>query len=315
MMYRRLRLPPIAWTFLLIGLAAPWAGAEQDPEAVAEETLKDALRTFANRRGLQLVYPTELAEGKTAKGIVAARNAKNQEQELDLLLAGSGLGYRFVNARTVAIEETGDLTGGSDPDAAESGADDAEDEAAEADDEANDDVEVVLVTGSRIPRKAGEMDRQVTVFDRVEIEASGATTFEEFMRELPQSVNAPSSNGAAFAGDFGSTANTFAAAGVNLRGLGERATLVLIDGRRTARGGVLGEATDINQIPISMIERVEVIFDGASAIYGARCRRRGCQHHHPQGLRGCGRAPLPLPPAGGRHGHDGRDPRGHPRLG
>ena len=170
----------------------------------------------------------------------------------------------------MAIEQTGEQSGGSAADAESDGTDAKESEAkADEDEEADDDVEVVVVTGSRIPRQPGEMDRHVVTYDRFDIEASGATTFEEFLRDVPQSVNAPSSNGAAFAGSFGSVSNYFAAAGVNLRGLGERVTLVLIDGRRTARGGILGEATDINQIPMSKIERVEVIFDGASAIYGA----------------------------------------------
>ena len=183
-------------------------------------------------------------------------------EALDSMLKDTGLAYRFGANGSVAIGVAQAVEGES-----TAGGGGGTSAAAEA--EEDEDVETMIVTGSRLERQPGQIDRQVTVYDRGEIEASGVTTVEEFMRRLPQSFNAPTSNGAAFSGSFGSTGNYFAAAGVNLRGLGERATLILIDGKRTARGGVLGEATDINQIPLTMIERIEVIFDGASAIYGA----------------------------------------------
>src|SRR5262249_42318610 len=60
------------------------------------------------------------------------------------------------------------------------------------------------------------------------------------------------------------------AAGVNLRGLGESATLVLVNGRRVApAGGYTGSFVDVSNLPLSAVERVEVLTDGASALYGA----------------------------------------------
>lgn len=241
------------------------ADAENAPKvdlAIERKNAGAALVELGESAGIQIAVPSGISRQKQLGPITGSYTVV---EALDSLLKDTGLAYHFAGTDSVAIglDQDEPTAGGAAPEPAPA----PEPADGNADDE---DVELIVVTGSRLQRQPGQMDRQVTVYDRFEIEASGVTTVEEFMRRLPQSFNAPSSNGAALEGNlFGSTRNYFGAAGVNLRGLGERATLVLIDGRRTARGGVLGEATDINQIPISMIERVEVLFDGASAIYGA----------------------------------------------
>ena len=63
--------------------------------------------------------------------------------------------------------------------------------------------------------------------------------------------------------------NKTGAATVNLRGLGSESTLILVDGRRVGYSGILGGVTDISTIPLSMVERIEVLLDGASAVYGS----------------------------------------------
>ena len=121
--------------------------------------------------------------------------------------------------------------------------------------------ERVEVTGSRIKRVDAEGALPVTTIGRAEIEASGAVTVAEFMRTIPFAA----------AGNFrpqsGSSAQSFAS--IDLRGLGAERTLVLIDGRRAAKGPMVGDSVDLNIIPMAMIERVEVLTDGASAIYGS----------------------------------------------
>ncbi|MCY3839917.1 MAG: TonB-dependent receptor plug domain-containing protein, partial [Gammaproteobacteria bacterium] len=250
----------IAMAFAIVGTAAAAADERKISLDIERKNAGAALVELGESAGIQIAVPSGIS-GEKELGPINGRYTV--VEALDSMLKDSGLAYHFAANDSVAIglDEAAPDGGG-----AGGGAIDA----AMSDDDEDDDVELIVVTGSRIARQPGQMDRQVTVYDRFEIEASGVTTVEEFMRRLPQSFNAPSSNGAALEGNlFGSTRNYFGAAGVNLRGLGERTTLILIDGRRTARGGVLGEATDINQIPISMIERVEVLFDGASAIYGA----------------------------------------------
>ncbi len=254
----------MGWLVAAVVLGATATIAADDVEnerkvdlAIERKNAGAALVELGESAGIQIAVPSGISRQKQLGPI---KGSYTVVEALDSLLEDTGLAYHFAGNDSVAIgldqaEPTG---GGPAPDAGPTDED--------ADD---DDVELIVVTGSRIARQPGQMDRQVAVYDRLDIEATGAGTLEEFVRRIPQSFNAPTSNGAAFAGSFGSTSNYFGAAGVNLRGLGERATLVLIDGKRTARGGVLGEATDINQIPLSMIEHIEVIFDGASAIYGA----------------------------------------------
>ncbi len=122
-------------------------------------------------------------------------------------------------------------------------------------------VERIEITGSRIKRVDSEGSLPVTTMKREELQASGAVTVAEFMRVVPFAT----------AGNFrpqsGSSAQSFA--DVDLRALGSSRTLVLIDGRRAAKGPSVGDAADLNTIPMAMIERVEVLTDGASAIYGS----------------------------------------------
>ena len=119
----------------------------------------------------------------------------------------------------------------------------------------------VEITGSRIKRIDTEGALPVTTIGRAELEASGAVSVAEFMREIPF----------ASAGNFrpqsGSSAQSFAE--IDLRGLGSQRVLVLMDGRRVAKGPMVGEAVDLNIIPMAMIERVEILLDGASAVYGS----------------------------------------------
>lgn len=119
----------------------------------------------------------------------------------------------------------------------------------------------VEITGSRIKRVDAEGSLPVTTISRTELEASGAVSVAEFVRLIPFAA----------AGNFrpqsGSSAQSFAEA--DLRALGGERTLVLIDGRRVPKGPMVGDAADLNIIPMAMIERVEILTDGASAIYGS----------------------------------------------
>ena len=121
-------------------------------------------------------------------------------------------------------------------------------------------LEEVIVTGSRIVTQDGfGRTSPVTVVGMEEIDSYGLTRVEDFLNQLP-SIEA-SQNSFVANGSTG-TAN------IDLRGLGCNRTLVLINGRRLQPGGV-GICPDVNQIPSSMIERVEVLTGGASATYGA----------------------------------------------
>ena len=128
-------------------------------------------------------------------------------------------------------------------------------------------VEKIEVTGSSIKRIEGETALPVQVLTREEIQRTGVSTTEQLLKMVTASSSSGSTsvaNTAAGGGQGG--AGSYAA--ISLRGLGSNRTLVLINGRRVAPvAGIT--AVDISTIPISAIERIEVLRDGASAIYGS----------------------------------------------
>ncbi len=123
--------------------------------------------------------------------------------------------------------------------------------------------EKIEVTGSNIKRIEGETSLPVTVITREQLESQGVVTAMEAIERL--SANS-SIGGINLQGSIGATGVGYAAA--SLRGLGANRTLVLLNGRRLANTAFNGAAVDINAIPLSAVERVEVLTDGASAIYG-----------------------------------------------
>ncbi len=128
-------------------------------------------------------------------------------------------------------------------------------------------IERVEITGSSIKRVDAETALPVQIVTRQEIEATGAANVEQFLQGLGVALQGNNNTVAASA----SGATTGGVSSVSLRGLGSTRTLVLVDGRRVTAGGTLTDSTsvDINHIPLAAIERVEVLKDGASAIYGS----------------------------------------------
>ncbi len=126
--------------------------------------------------------------------------------------------------------------------------------------------EQIIVTGSRIRRKDLTTAAPVTVLTHAQFEESGKLTIGDFLQSLPEQGNAPNfqlNNGGATYGADGSTR-------INLRSLGVNRTLVLLNGRRFVPGGLgASPSVDLNSIPSAAIERVEVLKDGASAVYGS----------------------------------------------
>jgi iron complex outermembrane receptor protein len=124
----------------------------------------------------------------------------------------------------------------------------------------------IVVTGTLIP--GAEPASRVSTYTRAEIANQGFASVEDFIQSLPQNFNGGASENTAFSGS-GNSSNIVNATGINLRGLGNDATLVLINGHRIAPANWQGNFVDISMIPLSAIERVDVMADGASAIYGS----------------------------------------------
>ena len=142
--------------------------------------------------------------------------------------------------------------------AQENGEDDAEAEALELQD--------VRVTGSRLNRPPSELSGNLIILDQDDIRASGELTLARVLRQLPQNINATNET---WGSTLNGTTNLTGASTVNLRGLGSEYTLILVDGRRVGYSGITGGVTDVSTIPLSLVDRIEVYLDGASAIYGS----------------------------------------------
>jgi iron complex outermembrane recepter protein len=127
-------------------------------------------------------------------------------------------------------------------------------------------IEKIEVTGSNIKRIDAEAVSPVQVITRSDIERSGRATIAEVLRDIPQN------GGQSFNETF---TNSFSpgASGIALRGLSQKSTLVLINGRRMASYGLAQNLfdtyVDLNSIPTSAVDRIEILKDGASAVYGS----------------------------------------------
>jgi iron complex outermembrane receptor protein len=124
----------------------------------------------------------------------------------------------------------------------------------------------IVITGTHI-RQTDQGALPVEVLNHEQIQETGATNVEQFLQTVSVAVQGNNNTTAA----SGSGATTGGVSSVSLRGLGSQRTLVLINGRRVAGGGTITDSTsvDINGIPLQAVERVEVLKDGASAIYGS----------------------------------------------
>ena len=120
----------------------------------------------------------------------------------------------------------------------------------------------VEVTGSNIPRPELESALPVQVITQEDIQKSGASTVAELMSKV--SANVLGMNDQLTIGNFDRPGMS----SINLRGIGDGNTLVLLNGRRVANYAFDGSAVDVNSIPLTAVERVEILKDGASAIYG-----------------------------------------------
>ena len=127
-------------------------------------------------------------------------------------------------------------------------------------------VDKIEVTGSNIKRVDTETVAPVEIITREQIERTGQPTIADVLK------NVPANTGGSYSESF---ANSFApgASGISLRGFGQKATLVLLNGRRTAGYGFAQNLqdtfVDLNSIPSAAVERIEILKDGASAIYGS----------------------------------------------
>lgn len=229
---------------------------------IPAEDLGRGLTDLARQSNREVYFSSDLTRGKRTNG---ARGELTTERALQQLLAGSGLTYRITASGAISIER--DMGNAPITPSTELGRTDTSfapsSERSEADMAAarNEDI---VVTGTHV--RGAPPTSPVITLTRRQIDQLAPASVEELMRSVPQNVQsgvAPENFNTGADPDI-----TNHGAGVNLRGLGQRATLLLVNGRRLAPSGV-GAFVDISLIPVSAIERVEILTDGASAIYGS----------------------------------------------
>ena len=234
--------------------AAPVQQAQVVSFDIPAGPLDAALQAFAAQSGRQLAYSPHLVAGLRSSGLKARLDP---DQALDQLIKGLPIEVRR-RANALVLKPRADLGAPADP--FEQAAAGPPLEAAE--------VEAVVVTGSLI-RGAGQGPSPVISFDRDAIDKGGHANLAEALAALPQNFGGGATPTSQLLGSDRTFVNDSAATGVNLRGLGNSATLVLINGRRMAGTGLKGNFADVSAIPTGAIDHVDVLLDGASALYGA----------------------------------------------
>ena len=132
----------------------------------------------------------------------------------------------------------------------------------------------IEITGSSIKRVQAEGALPVQVIKAADLDKQGISTVEQLVQSISAAGNGLDNLATNQGGDFlnsllltGKSTNN-GASGISLRGFGSGDTLVLLNGRRVATHGSSGKSADLNSIPLSALDRVEILKDGASAIYG-----------------------------------------------
>ncbi len=250
---------------------------------IPPQQLTRALLDFSHQAHVQIIVGPEVG-GRTTDGILGTHSIGDA---LTILLRGSSLTYTVINDTSITVGSAAGLEKqlGKTPPLGAAGRANATAAASNSSTDAvtqnmpssEDDATVldeIVVTGTHIPGVA-PVGSSVSIYTREDIGESGAATLDQFARNVTNNFASIDTIANQYSNiRFSATAmsngtNTFQGASFNLRGLGPTATLTLLNGQRLAPSGLDGSFTDISQIPLSAIDRVEVLSDGASAIYGA----------------------------------------------
>ena len=230
--------------------------------AIPAGNLNSVLRKFSQQSRVQLIYPTELADNKKSAGLSGSYTAA---EALRRLLDGSGLVSEQVNDKTVVLRKA--------PASAKPEARSRRRNAptiAQSAELVTQDLDEVTVTGTRI--RGGSTPSPVITIGSERIQQEGFSDLGEVIRSIPQNFGGGQNPGVAAGATTGAAGianqNITGGSSLNLRGLGPDASLTLLNGRRLSYGG-FAQTVDISAIPVEAVDRIEIVPDGASAIYGS----------------------------------------------
>ncbi|MDM3870968.1 TonB-dependent receptor [Porticoccus sp. W117] len=238
----------VAGAALLVSASTSFADDEKIKFDIDGQQASAALFQLGQSAGIQVLISEEVGSSVNLRGLEGEYTV---EQALGMMLQGSGLTHKFTADNVVLITSEEEAQG-----------DDADEEPEEE----------IVITGTRL--KGHKPASPVISLGRDKLEKGGYTSLDDVLRRLPQNLSTQTTASVELEqGEFGSGArisSSLGASAPNLRGLGTRSTLILVNGRRRAiSGNGSGSFTDISSIPLSQIERIDILTDGASAVYGA----------------------------------------------
>ncbi len=202
--------------------------------------LGTALNAYADQADRQLMFTSEQVAGLRTAGVSGTLSA---DAALERLLANTGLVVSSSQPGVYVLQRHQGVVSAAQ-------------------------VEDIIVTGTLL-RGPGATPSPVTVIRRDDLDRTGRATVAEALAALPQNYAGSATPAAALVGTDPMQSNSGLATGVNLRGLGADSTLVLVNGRRMAGAGGRGDFADVSGVPTAAVDRVDVLLDGASALYGS----------------------------------------------
>jgi iron complex outermembrane recepter protein len=227
-----------------------WAQPAIANEAIGKDyslpaqPLADTLRAIARTSGTNILAAGSAVEGKQAPALIGRYSV---ERALALVLQGSGLHVRPTPSGLLVEPDT---AAAADAPAANTATGD----------------DTIVVTGTRI--RGGPLASPIITLSENSIRNAGQTSLGEVVRSIPQSFGGGQQPGIGFNVPGANGVDVGGGSSINLRGLGSDATLTLLNGRRVAYSSSR-QSVDVSAIPLAIVDRLEIVPDGASAIYGS----------------------------------------------
>jgi outer membrane receptor protein involved in Fe transport len=257
------------------------ARAEKSRFDIPAEDLGKALRDFAIQAKCNLSYDPASVEHLKAPAI---KGDFTEPDALSLILRGTHLRAVNINKNTIQVLDSATSTSGSNsaltgavvrlayatPDAQQPNSQNVAaplEASSTAEDNKTPGLEEIVVTGTNI---SGVENKTVPLltFDRDAIDRSGYATTADFITSLPQNIKSGGNSPDGILAPGLGLLNIDNSTAANLRGLGASSTLTLLNGHRVAPSAY-GSGVDLSMIPLSAVERIEVLTDGSSAVYGS----------------------------------------------